>query len=962
MNLGSVSGRIFVVHSSELFWEVVAKFVDCRKIDTVVVPNRSDAECLQFHFSKQCGIKDNIEVLAFSEIVKSAYEDDIEARAGALLLCMQFIEEWNALRHTDYPASLAKELLLMLDEIYLNCTDLDRLSASLEEEDLFGYRCLTSEFLIDFARWWKSTGHSNASAIAQVERFFSELCLSGKKVAVAGIASNRAFSELLRSIFESISESFIILPDLDLEMPEHKWKTLEMGHHQYRFMKLLDALGVRREEVSILGQRDKNHLVDLAFNFEIPSLSDERYCRIKEQKNIELVICGSENEEARKVIEIAQRHCCASGNDRDVFYGTEKNANNAPSTNNTASSSVLNDNTALSQYAPEIAGYTRSIQGACTVFLGSNSLSSRIYSTLSLRGTEEVRCDDEHVISTLMLCVIEVVVSEGDAAHLLSMIKHGMVTIGYEDKEAYGAAVCQFETEIIRKHAVSGFEAITNAVYEVGSAESREYWRRVVEAIGPFMELDGKHSLGEIVQAHLKSIRNLVGGNSAYVKRDNCDGIFENIEAFFRNLTAYCKGKKIFTVRNYKHICKDLLECYFKDERNDIFSVGSVRSEVVIISGFNEGGFAPVRRSSLLNNTIRKKLRIPTDEEYKGIFLSILYNLFHAKRLYITRSVESCGKVTEAPLLIRYLDFLLSSFSNASKSSSYSTVSSVDLNIDKSAYLSKFLCEPNPKLEVRSQVFSVLTAEALGMLISNPYAFYSRYVLGIYPVKSVNTGNMAKNFAVTVRSIFLQYLKNMGLGSDYSALIDIAKREFATVCKSYPYIEKLWWPRFEAMAENFFQADRERKCNVSAIEVESDFTWDVSEGIKVISKCDSVSYLRDGSPLVVCYKIGMVPSQVDIQCGFASRGIIDSICVSESNEKKEVSFAYWRITPESVEITEIKDLPDVIKSAKEGLQNFLVKFQEEMIPFYPREDFSKFVEYELFSRIREKIPQYGKPY
>ncbi|WP_249549053.1 hypothetical protein [Anaplasma phagocytophilum] len=954
MSLGDVNSRIFVIHSSGLFWEVVAKFVDFRKIDTVVVPNRSDAECLQFYFSKQCE-KNNVAVLVFSEIVKIIHGDDIEARAGALLLFMQFIEEWNVLRNTDYPVSLAKELLLMLDEIYLNCSDLDGLCALLDEEDLFGYRCLTSEFLIDFVRWWKSTGHSNSYAlvIPQVERFLSELCLSGKKVVVAGIASNRAFSELLRLVFGSISDSFIILPYVDLEMPEHKWKTLEMGHHQYRFMKLLAALGIGREEVSILGQRDKNHLVDLAFNFEIPDLSDERYYRIKEQQNIELVICNSENEEARKVIEIAQRHCCSVlENDRGVFHGTEKNANS------TTSSSVPDIKVGLYQYASEIAGCTRSIQGVCTVFLGSDSLSSRIYSMLSLGDSEQVKCDYSHVITTLMQCAIEVVVSEGEAAHLLSMVKHCMVTMGYEDGEVYRAAVYQFETEIIRKHAVSGFEAISNAVYEVGSAELKEYWRRVVEAMEPFMRLGGKHSLGEIIQAHLKSIRNLVGEN---VQGDSCNGIFEKIEALFRNLRDYCNGKKTFTVRNYKHICKDILECYFKDERNDIFSIGSVRSEVVIIAGFNEGGFASVRRSSLLNNAIRKKLQIPTDEEYEGISLSILYNLFHAKRLYITRSVESCGKVTEAPLLIRYLDFLLSS-SNASKSSDSRTVASIDLNVDKSASLSNFLCEPNPKLEVRNQVLSVLTAEALGTLISNPYAFYSRYVLGIYPIRPVNTGNMAKNFAITVRSILLQYLKDIGLGSDYNVLLDIAKREFATICKSYPYIEKLWWPRFERMADNFFQVDKERKCNISAIDVEPHFTWDVSKGIKVISKCDSVSYLWEKSPSVVCYKVGMVPSQIDIQCGFESRGVIDSICVSESNGMKEVSFAYWRITPESVEITEIKDLHEVIQSAKEGLQNFLIKFQEEMTPFYPREDFSKFAEYELFSRIREKLPQYGRPY
>ena len=932
--------KVLTFHGGgSVFLSAVAKCIVLHSADAVIVPTGDDIALLQEELARRPGVKKEIGLYAFSDIVGGVSDATRRDEHKRLLLFMQFIEEWNCTRGTNYPLEFAEELCFLFDELCLNCVDFEKLCLLLEDEKLSEQCKITPEFLGYFVEWLKLCNVEvvkPSGSIDEVDGFLKNLRkASCRKVVVAGVAFNNLFLCFLKSLLRDIPESVIILPCLDLSIPESQWQVLDERHHQHYFMKLLRYIGATREEVCEIDGSKRNDVIDLLFNFEIPA-TPESTCHVRDGKTggsgIKLITCKSESEEVMRIIEILHS-CCDTHQEH-----TDRNTSDGRH--------IPYCREEKKCHSDDIWKCVVSNKEPGVVFVESDSLALRIRSVLSLKDAEVEKHDIRYVVSSLALCVIDVVLSGGDSTSLLALLKHPLVMLGYKAEE-YFKLVSEFEIDIVRKKAASGFEIIDNTIDKT-TPELLCFWQSVTNPLNILRTTSrGRYSISEIQLAHMSCIDGLIGENSELEAHSMREEACCEIRKFFSMLRTYCTGAKVFSLQSYYIVCSVFLEGNYCLERNRLSSVSFIRGDTVVISGFNEGESLKLKGSSLLGNVLRRRLELPTAEEYEGYLLCALYSLFHVNTLYVTRSIECCGKATEAPILVRYLDVLLEYFSDVPERKTDETQ---NVFTDTQAVN---ICIPNPDLSFRSKVLSSLTADAVGMLITNPYAFYARYVLGIIPVREVNTEHIAYNFSNLVHRILLQYLKKVGLETDKSVLIDIAKKEFSVVSKNYPYVEKLWWPRFEKIAESFYRTDKERKLNISSIMVEESFSWKVRERITVLSKCDTATFLQDGSVSIVRYKVGAVPSQVDIRCGFSPRGIVESLCVAECMNAKKVHFAYWKVAPESVEVTEIRDFDAIAYAAKEDIENLLIKYLDEMTPFYVRDDFSKFSEYELLSRVRE---------
>ncbi|MGN7661867.1 MAG: PD-(D/E)XK nuclease family protein [Anaplasma sp.] len=912
MAFGRGGVEVFTIHCSESFLGVVAQYAIAQRANIIIVPDAEEVHLLCEEMLK-LGCMHGVDVLAFAEIGGGVFinaHSSLLTAEAQLLLLVQFIEEWGMNHGFYYPAHMAQELLTSLNEMHVCCVEPAKLLALKDDE--FSSECCrrASHFLYDLVQWWRRTLSDMGAAHAchDTDAFVQSLGLPGKRVIFAGVAFGKLFVRFLKSLTCTLPDIKIVLPYIDLSLPEHEWRALDGRHYQYFLMCLLRDLGVDRREVQQLGGARPNPAVERLFNLEL-GCHLAQHGSLRDSDSIELITCESEAEEAAKVAEILQS--CGDP-DVDVPENICRNvsAMDSPS-------------------------------GRCVAFVSRNSLAYRTRSLLCLEHSRKALFDYDKAISTLVLCVVEVALSSGNSVQLLHMLKHPLAGFGYGIGE-YRALLSALEVEVIREHSVTGFEAIGKVVQE-NFRQLEAFWTKITEIIAPLVAIRDGHTVSEISAAHLQCLKVLTGES---VDRGTVHRrAWERMREYFSVFDSHCMGVKVFSLRKYRDLCAVLVNSFFSIERNLLSSVNLASRDVVILSGFTESEFA-LPSSTLLNSWTRAKLGLPSLEENYGRLLYILYSFFYAKKLYVTRSTKTCGVATADPVWVRYLGMLLRSSASCAEACD---------DVESTAVEAPDVPAPNPGLEVRKKAMSLLTVKAVETLVNNPYAFYSRYVLGIYPVKQVDTEQLMKNFNEVVYKVLRAYLKCVVDEGSHDLLFEIARREFHAISAEHPYAEVMWWPKFEKMASNFFELDNKRRSMVARVETNVSFVWDVNSDMQVVAKCDRVEYLKSGGIMVVCYKVGPVPSQVNVRYGFASRPVVDAICVSENTGVNEISFAYWKIAPEKVEVTEIKDFALIVDIAKQGFRDLLLRYAESMTPFSPREDFSRFSEYELLSRIRERI-------
>lgn len=937
------SGRVFTVHSIVPFPKMVARHLVAARVDTVIVPNPEDAKQLWGEIAKlsdDAGRK--MEILPFVGMALGVYgHAEGEDYVGALLLCMQFIEEWNHANSTNYSVEFAQELLLAHNEFCLNCIDKEAVRVSLLAGEFSDRGSVALELLVGFNDWCRlnNTGVFFQSCQEKIVSYVESLKTSKRKVAVVGTSLNRLFVNFLKLLLTELGDSQVIVPFVDLKLSSSRWQALDSSHYQYYVMRLLSALEVDREDIKYIGDCHNNTLATLLFNYELAGLHFAAGRGIETQNNVELMTFSAEGDESRKIVEILLQH---SRNNRPDGGQT-----NMPETQPTGNMKFPGKS---EREAVSAAGmdFYQSLDAPCVLFLGSDSLANRVRAELLVSGSALHTVDCCYMAHSLIMSVLEVINSGGEASKLLAALKHPMVSLELHDGD-YAAVLSEFELSIIRESAASGFDMISKIV-ALSDGKVVGFWDKVIGAFSPLMQLKDTCTLEKISQEHFRCLEKLIDSERCN-KGMLCD-VAGTIHDFFSLLRGHCRQIRLFSMANYSSLVGEIAKYFFYNKGNDITSAFFSSGSVIMVSGFSEGEFTKLTRSFLLNDEVRSRLGLPTSEEYSGYFSYIMYGLLHAQKVYITRSEELCGQVREAPLMARYLDFLLSSFNcktNGDVSTGQQGSSAGTIAIQEEAKV------PNPPLQIRQEVFSELTSESVDVLLNNPFAFYARYILGIRSVSRIDVSSVAKSFSGTVRRILSKYLVQVGLSSDYCTLMDIAKKEFCAVSEHYPYVEDLWWPRFEQMAQGFFQADSKRKQDIAQISIGETFTWNVGQNIKVTSKCDRVEHRVDGGISVICHKVGAIPAQIDIRCGIASRGVIDSISVAEEcSNTGDISFEYWKIAPEALEIMAIDGFTDILDNARAGIGDLLRVYSEEMVPFYPRVDFARLGEYELFSRIGER--------
>ncbi|KJV68670.1 PD-(D/E)XK nuclease family protein [Candidatus Neoehrlichia procyonis] len=565
------------------------------------------------------------------------------------------------------------------------------------------------------------------------------------------------------------------------------------------------------------------------------------------------------------------------------------------------------------------------------IFVSNDSLTRRISSILNIDNIQ-VGNNNGYLIPMFLLYVVDAVLFNNSLS-LLSLLKHPFVRLGYT-VDKYNMFLEEFELQVVRQNMDVNFDNMGKVCDFLSP-----FCSKITVALLPLVTVSNQ-SLDNILAAHMLCVRCLVSENKGCA--------IAMIEEFFVYFKSVLKDIKIYSLERYREVLKLILGNYFScDIFNKLSNVNMVSEKIVILAGFNEGEYC-YNYSTFLNASMRRKLGLLSTDEQDGYFNYILYSILYTKKVYITRSVRSFGKVTEEPLLIKYLKILLKEYDcyiNDNKKHCDTFCSIKTESCNNSIY--------NPNLEVRLKTFNVITSTSIDDLIHNPYVFYVRNILNIIPIREINVQLSSKDFGTVVHVIFQKYLSQVGIDSNYNLLLKIAECEFASLYRNCIYVESIWWPKFKKIADHFFNIDIKRKSKIKFIEVEKKFFWNINSNISIVAKCDRVEYLKDGRIAIVDYKTGSIPLQVDIQHGFAPQVIIQALSVMHSTNKQISNLAYWKIDAEQMLIVPIKNFYSIMNSTAENLNKFLNSYLHDEIPFFPaisNSNLSRYKDYELLMR------------
>jgi ATP-dependent helicase/nuclease subunit B len=191
---------------------------------------------------------------------------------------------------------------------------------------------------------------------------------------------------------------------------------------------------------------------------------------------------------------------------------------------------------------------------------------------------------------------------------------------------------------------------------------------------------------------------------------------------------------------------------------------------------------------------------------------------------------------------------------------------------------------------------SKVSATNIELLIRNPYGFFAKNILKLYPLNELNLESMNAEFGKLLHNVISIY--NSQNEKNKQIFLNIAKAELKNLSDN-EFITKLWWPKICSIAEPYIEFDTKRRSNIKQIyseiygEIYLDFD---NRRIKLLAIADEIIINKDGSAQILDYKTGALPSRQDVLSGLSPQLIIEGLILQHDGFKDIAAIAPTKVT------------------------------------------------------------------
>ncbi len=875
-------------------------------------------------------------------------------------------ESWAEPPGADQAARLAAELARLLDQVQTERLSFDRL-AGLAPEDYASHWQETLEFLRILTEHWPDilaeegcidpARRRNLVLEAQAEAWRRDPP-ADPVIAAGSTGSIPATADLLK-VVACLPAGCVILPGLDVAMPDEGWQKLGQSHPQFGLARLLEHIGVARDAVK---------------EWDAPGLESTRLAR-----------AALINEALRPA---AVTH--GSGGigpwPGEAFAGVARLDCRGPQEE--AGAIALMMRQALEREGESAALVTP-----------DRGLARRVAAELERWG---IAVDDSAgkplaatPVGAFLRLVAAMVAQRAAPLALLAALKHPLAAGGMKEG-AFRANVRELERAILRgPRPAPGFEGVTAAL-EARARDGGKTGKRcrglirwlapIAGAVGPLAAALAHRAVPftEILRSHVAFAEALAesdaasGGERLWAGEDG-----EAMADFIAELYRAGRGFPPIGGARYPALFDALLAgrvvrpSHGLHARLHIWGTLEARlqhADLMVLGGLNEGTWPPEAETDpWMSRPMREKFGLPLPERRIGLSAHDFAQAFSAPKVVMTRATRVEGTPTVPSRWLLRLDNVLAAAGMENALMTPEPWLDWQQSLDrpgKFAHPERPM--PRPPVAARPRRLSVTEVETW---MRDPYAIYARHVLGLRRLDAIDADPGAAERGTFIHECLDRFLREWPdeLPEDAcERLLEIGREVFAPAL-SRPGVWAFWWPRFERVARWFADAERRRRARARplASERRGKLVLDGPGGpFTLLAAADRIDRLEEGGGrgraalAIIDYKTGSPPSQTDLERGFAPQLPLEAAIAARGGFEDIPALpvgelGYWHLSggePAGKETAVRGDPAELARAALEGLERLIASFDDPATPYLarPRPDKAlRYGDYDHLARVKE---------
>ena len=313
---------------------------------------------------------------------------------------------------------------------------------------------------------------------------------------------------------------------------------------------------------------------------------------------------------------------------------------------------------------------------------------------------------------------------------------------------------------------------------------------------------------------------------------------------------------------------------------------------------------ANTRNDAFLSRPMKSKLGLPPPERRTGLAAHDFQVLLGMDEVLMTRSAKVDNAPTIASRWLQRLTIVAGEECSARMRETGNTYLRWANQIDRPQGPPSPCAQPRPvpPLEVRPNRLSITDIETW---INDPYAIYAKRILKLVPLDPLQRVPDARergNLYHDIVEDFVRQHHDPDAPDALDRLLDLAKAKFVDAEIPVEYAVQ-WWPRFENIAGNLVDWQRQQMLDTEEIHVELKGSTDRDlDGFVLTGRADRIDLLKDGRLAIFDYKTGVNPNvrsmvqfkspQLPLEAAMALRGGFGAELARETAE-----IGYVRLRP-----------------------------------------------------------------
>ncbi len=745
---------------------------------------------------------------------------------------------------------LSDSLANLLDEMQGEGVSPDRIAA-LDVTDLSGHWERSLKFLRIVQRYFGDTTEAPDQEARQrlvIERLVATWAIKPPTdpIIVAGSTGSRGATALFLQAVARLPQGAVILPGFDFDLPDPVWDALTEAltgedHPQFRFRRLIDALGVTSTDVQGWEAAEppcpaRNRLISLSLR---PAPVTDQWLRegpllgdlTAATQDLTLVQAPSPRQEA-EVIALRLRQAVADG----------------------VTAALITPDRML----------TRQVAGALDRWNIVPDDSAGLPLPLSPPGR-------------FLRQVADLFGTQLTAEALLSLLKHPLCHSGAA-RNLHLLATRDLELELRRNGPP--FPTSANLRAWAGKANKHQDWAEWLAGLIATPGTLADIPLSDHLTAHLTLAQSLAAGpgqSGSGRLWDEAAGREAKRVCDLIALHADASGP--LSLRDYVALFNAILNG--AEVRNpdvahpQVLIWGTLEARVqgadlIILGGMNDGTWPETPKPDpWLNRVMRQKAGLLLPERRIGLSAHDYMQAVAGKEVWITRSARSDDAETVASRWINRLTNLLDGLPDQDGPAALAAMKARgDVWLAKAALISApddrvaaaKRPSPRPPVAARPKRLSVTKIKTL---IRDPYAIYAEFVLGLRELDPLTPMPDPPRRGIILHSVMEQFSRakiRPDAPGARAQLMQIAAKVLAEECP-WPTVRKLWLARIDRVADWFLMTEITRQAlgQPTLFEGKGEVTLG-SMDFTLSAKADRFDLTPDGRVIIYDYKTGAVPT------------------------------------------------------------------------------------------------------